>query len=233
MFKALFNPTVQNNYRGRSLPGFIVLLVWVLVGTGCSQMPALMTSTGSNRAGDVLFSDDFSSPPGGWGMWNRDGALVKFHNSGLRIQVNEAQYDFWSVAGKNFGDVQVTVDATKIGGPDDNDMGIICRYKDKDNFYMLLVSSDGYYGIAKMEAGQYRMIGLDQLQYSESIAKGQTVNQIQATCQGSSLKLSVNGLPLMEAQDSDIVTGDVGVMAGSYNIQGVDILFDNFVVKKP
>lgn len=37
----------------------------------------------------------------------------------------------------------------------------------------------------------------------------------------------------MEAEDEDFRAGDVGVVTGTYNVQGVDILFDNFVVKKP
>jgi hypothetical protein len=184
-------------------------------------------------SGEILFSDDFSKTPSGWGTWSRGGASVAYASGGLRVLVEQAQFDFWSVAGQRFENVNIEVDATKIGGPDDNDFGVVCRYKNKDNFYMLVASSDGYYGIAKMRDGQYGMIGADQMQYSSAILQGQATNHLRAVCAGEVLRLYANGQLLMETTDSDIRSGDVGVIAGAYNTAGVDILFDNFVVKAP
>lgn len=181
----------------------------------------------------VLFQDGFDNPPSGWGTWSRGGATVDYHGGGLRILVSEAQSDYWSVAGQKFSDASITVEAIKMDGPDDNDFGIICRYQDKENFYMLVISSDGYYGIAKMKGGQHSLIGADQLQYSDVIARGQAVNRLRADCVGSKLALYANGQKLADAEDVDFPSGDVGLIAGAYDTQGVDILFDNFVVMKP
>jgi hypothetical protein len=212
---------------------FAALMI-LLVNVGCTAISARGAASDVTSPGDTLFFDDFSDPPSGWGIWNRDGASVDYYEDGLRIQVNEPQYDFWSVAGLHFEDAIIEVDATTLGGPEDNDFGIICRYQDKDNFYMLVVSSDGYYGIAKMQSGQHSMIGAQQLQYNRSaIAGGQAKNHLRADCVGSKLRLYANGQKLMEAVDKDFSAGDVGVITGTYNVQGVDILFDNFVVKKP
>jgi hypothetical protein len=214
-------------------PSFVLLML-LLFNVSCSPLSAGQASANPVESGAVLYSDDFSDPPSGWGVWSRGGAKVEYHGEGLRIQVNESQYDFWSVAGKNFKDVQVEVDATRLDGPDDNDYGILCRYMDKDNFYMLVVTSDGYYGIAKMKNGQYSMIGSDQLQYTGSaIHDGKTSNHLRADCVGSILRLYANGQILMEAHDTDFASGDVGLLAGAYDAAGVDLLFDNFVVKKP
>jgi hypothetical protein len=216
----------------------VLFLLLSSVGCSSSILPG-QVSPDQALPGTVLYTDDFSNTHTGWGIWNRDGAVVDYHNGGLRIQVDENQYDFWSVAGMNFRDAQIEVDATRIGGPTDNDFGILCRYRNKDNFYMLVVSSDGYYGIARMENGQYSMIGAQQLQYSSALAsagaavQGQGPLHLRADCVGSTLRLYANGQKLMEAQDGDFPSGDVGVLAGAYNGKGVDILFDNFVVKKP
>jgi len=184
-------------------------------------------------AGTVLFADDFSDPPGSWGTWNRSGALIDYRDGGLAIWVNETHYDFWSVAGQDFTDVQIEVDAALLSGPVDNDYGIICRYQDRNNFYVLVISSDGYYGVAKLKNGQYSMIGSDQLQYSDLIAQGQALTRLRADCVGDVLSLYVNGRKLTEVKDADFTGGDVGLVAGSYDVAGVHILFDNFVVKKP
>ncbi len=210
----------------------ISALVMLLLNASCTAQNA-SPSVSDIEAGVPLFSDDFSNPPSGWGTWNRGGALVEYHGGGLRILVTEPQFDYWSVAGQKFSDASISVDAIKLGGPDDNDFGIVCRYADKDNFYMLVASSDGYYGIAKMKDGQHSMIHAEQLQYSDVIASGQAVNHLRADCIGATLALYVNGQKLAEAQDQEFTSGDVGVIAGAYDTHGVDILFDNFVVTKP
>ena len=211
----------------------LVLMLLLLANTGCAAVFSGQAAASTVEPGTILFSDDFSDQLNGWGVWDREGGSVAYHQGGLRILVKETQFDFWSVAGRRFEDVQVEVDAARIGGPDDNDFGLICRYVDKDNFYLLVVSSDGYYGIAKVKQGQYSMIGSEQLQYSGAIAGGQAVNRLSAVCVGSTLTLYANGIKLMEAEDSDFTAGDVGVLAGAYNTTGVEILFDNFMVKKP
>jgi len=220
--------------RGRKL--FPFLLVWgavLMFVSGCTMLFAGNTVTDPFEPGSTLLSDDFSAELSGWGIWDREGGSVTYDQDGLRIMVNETQFDYWSVAGRNFGDVQVEVDAKKLAGPNDNDFGIICRYLDKNNFYMLVISSDGYYGIAKVRMGQYSMIGADQLQYSSAIAQGSRQNHLRADCVDSTLRLYANNQLLMEAVDKDFTSGDVGLLAGAYNESGVDILFDNFVVKKP
>jgi hypothetical protein len=208
-------------------------LVLAIVVAGCSILPAMQAEQPEPQPGTVLFSDDFSRPPGGWGIWNREGALVDYYSGGLRIKVQEPQYDFWSVAGKTISDAQIEVDAIKLDGPDDNSFGLICRYQDRSNFYMLVASSDGYYGIAKLKEGRHSMIGSEQLQYSSAIIQGQALNRLRADCVGQRLSLYVNGQQLISVEDADFSAGDVGVLAGAYDVTDVDILFDNFMVIQP
>lgn len=212
----------------------VMLTLTSFVLPACSQISNIaFRQKDEPKAGSIVFTDDFSSSESGWGTWNRDGSYITYRDGGLRFMINESQFDFWSVAGKNYTDAQIEVDAIKLNGPDDNDFGVVCRYQNKDNFYMLIISSDGYYGAAKMKGGQYTMIGPNQLQYSESIRKGLAINRLRADCKGSTLRLSVNGQKLIEVNDTDFPAGDVGLIAGAYNNKGVDVLFDNFVVKKP
>ncbi len=219
--------------RKSTFPLLATALVLLVVSQSCSTAGAPGKTAQEQTQGSILFSDDFSDPPSGWGIWDRDGGVVEYFDGGLRILVEDDYFDFWSVAGKSFGDVQIEVDAVKRSGPDDNDFGIICRYQNRDNFYMLVASNDGYYGIVKLKNGQYGMIGSSQLQYSDALLSGQVVNHLRADCVGDTLTLYANGQILMEAQDPDFREGDVGLVAGAYKEKGVDILFDTFVVKIP
>jgi hypothetical protein len=213
---------------------FTLLAIIPCLLAGCEGIDPITRATSTPHApGEVLFEDDFSDVPSGWGTWNREGGLIAYEQGSLRILVNDVNYDYWSVAGKKFRDLGVGGDVTRKAGAGGNDFGLICRYQDKHNFYMFLVSSDGYYGIAKLKEDQHSLIGTKQLQYSENIKPDKTGHHLQASCVGDSLRLSVDGQALLEVHDSDFSHGDVGVLAGAYTKTGVDILFDNFKVKQP
>lgn len=220
---------------GKQMVLFLGLWIGLVWGcAGCSSLLSSLNPTPTLLApGSLLFQDDFSQVTGGWGLWNRQGAVISQEAGGLRLLIHDTQSDFWSVAGKEFKDVQIEASAARLGGPMDNDFGLICRYQDAENFYMLLISSDGYYGIVKMKGDKHSLIGADQLQYSQLIRSDRAVYGLRADCVGENLRLYLDGKLLMEAQDSDFAQGDVGVMAGAYSTPGVDIVFDNFIVKQP
>ena len=211
-------------------------IVWILIVVllaGCGVLPSDDGSPTSAAAGAILFQDDFSHVPSGWGTWDRKGGTVSYENGGLRILVEETNFDFWSVAGRQYEDAVIEADATRSGGPEDNDFGLICRYQDNRNFYMFIISSDGYYGIVKLKDDQHSLIGAEQLQFSDKISLSQPTHKLRAECSGDLLKFSVDGIPLIEAHDSDFKKGDIGVMAGAYAQPGVDVLFDNVMVTQP
>ncbi len=217
----------------KTTPSIIAFMFLMFFNHACAPLITREAASQGIEPGTVLFSDDFSKTPSGWGIWSSEGGMVEYQDGGLRVRVDDTFFDFWSVSGKNFTNVHVEVDATKLAGPEDNDYGVICRYVNKNNFYMLVASSDGYYGIAKVKDGQYSMLGSDQLQYSSVLLPGQATNHLRADCVGDELILYANGVKLIGVQDADFSSGDVGLVAGAYQVKGVDILFDNFVVKLP
>jgi hypothetical protein len=181
----------------------------------------------------VLFKDDFSSPTGGWFTHEDAVSLAEFHQDAFRIWINVPFYDFWSVPGLWFQDVLVYVRATKQAGPDNNLFGILCRYQDPQNYYALVIGSDGYYGILKNHTGEQTLVDQAHMDFNESIQRGEAANEIQAVCQMDQLALFVNGTPLIQVQDDTFAQGDVGLIAGNFLEPGVDILFDDFIVVKP
>ncbi len=182
----------------------------------------------------IIYSDDFSNPQSGWQI-SQDvrGSRSGYEHQGLRIVVNDAQMDFWSEAPVTYTDGRLAVDASKLGGPDDNYFGIFCRMTDSRNYYVFLVSSDGYYGIAKVIDGNYQQLNSNSMDFSPLITKGRGTNRVRADCIGTSLTLYVNGQLLVEVQDADLPSGKLGLIAGSHEVIGVDILFDNFIVYQP
>jgi hypothetical protein len=182
----------------------------------------------------VLFYDDFSDPNSGWDRVDESDYSTNYYNDAYRIIENKALGDVWANPDDlSFGDVSVDVDATKNAGPDDNDFGIICRYQDTDHFYYGIISSDGYYGIIKVTLDGSATLGRDNLEYSDSINQGDATNHIRFDCAGDVLTLHVNGDILDQQTDGEYSSGNVGLIAGTYNTPGTDILFDNFTVMEP
>jgi len=187
-----------------------------------------------NPSGSTLFSDDFNEASKGWGTMDRSGGEIYFDYGGLVIKVNLADFMFWTVNGDDYSDTRIDVDAVLMNGPNNDNFGVICRYQDNQNFYGFLVTHDGYYGIFKMQDGSIVLSSENgDLQYSESIRQGGVVNHITATCQGNDLQLLVNGDLLAEVADQAFSAGQVGLIAGAYDMPGVEILFDNFNVTQP
>lgn len=185
---------------------------------------------------NILFQDDFSNKDGEWDQVNVDGeGITDYSNDAYQIKVETANTDVWANPdGQSFTNVRVEVSAQKVaGGTDNNDFGVICRYKDESNFYFFIISSDGYYGIGKVIGGAQELIGMDSMLPSDAIIGGDATNTIRGDCIGDTLTLFVNGEQVDSQTDADLKEGNVGLMAGTFDETYTEILFDDFVVRKP
>jgi len=180
-----------------------------------------------------LFEDDFSDPGSGWYRGEDAGSLTDYDHGSYRIYVDKPNMIYWATPGLYFKDVSVTVDASKVGGPEENYFGVICRYQDNSNFYILSISSDGYYSIGKYKDGEFALVGMDGMYYSDSIHQGTTTNELRADCVRNRLTLYANNTKLIQVEDSDFTSGDVGLIAAAFSSFGTNILFDDFVARQP
>lgn len=203
-----------------------LLLLSVLI-SACSP------STADGKA--IYFQDDFSNVDSGWTRDTFTEGLTDYDQDSYRILVNETYYSIWSyIEHGSQADVSIEADTRKIGGDDVNEFGIVCRHLDTDNFYVGVITSDGYYGFLKtVNGGDFEVIGSDTFSESPAINQGSNGNHMRMDCVGDTLTLYANEQMLGQVTDSTITNGVVGLYAGTYDIGGTDILFDNFVVHAP
>ena len=90
-------------------------------------LPAITMPATAVPSGTTLFKDDFSSPASGWDHTKYAQGIMDYDGGGYRILVNTLQANFWSTPHKDFSDVRMEVDAGKLGGPDENRIGLLCR----------------------------------------------------------------------------------------------------------
>jgi hypothetical protein len=204
---------------------------WLLLALALAA-PACSTRTSAAGSSPALFEDDFASPATGWDRLQAAEGIMDYDGGGYRILVNALQVNFWSTPRKPFADVRLEVDAGKLAGPDENRIGLICRYTGED-YYFLIMTSDGYYGIGIYQDGRADLLGQNAMQPGPGIRTGLAVNHLRADCKGDLLALYANGQKLGEVHDPTLKDGDVGLLAGTFSQPGVDVIFDNFVVRKP
>lgn len=176
------------------------------------------------------FYDDFSNPDPSWFMRDDDISFFEYTQGGLRMFLNKDDYLTFTAVDVFAEDVIVEVDAQKIAGPEDNSYGVVCRQQG-DTYYYFEITSDGYYKIARFVDDEYYEI----LPWTETeaILPGNGLNHIRIECVGTTLAMYVNGISLAEVQDNAIQDGYVGLVVGSFENPGVDLLFDNFYAASP
>jgi len=214
-----------------------VLQPWhLLILLASLSLACMITNVSVNllQSGSIIFEDDFSHEYSGWDRITTDSYSMDYKNNVYRIFVSEPNIDVWSTPNFIFEDTIIEVDATKAGGPDNNNFGVICR-KEKQfpSYYFFIISSDGYYAIGKYINGEQKLLNSNVMQPSNIIHQGYTANHLRVECVKQRLSLSVNGVKLAEVSDNSLTKGEAGLLAGSFDMGGVDIYFDNFIVIKP
>jgi hypothetical protein len=213
---------------------FTLFSLLIILSLACSTtLPTTSTPQDQTAlAGSVLFQDDFTRPISGWDRFITAEGTMDYDAAGYRMLVNSLNTNFWTTPHKNFADVRMEVDAGKLGGPDENRIGLLCRFTGED-YYFFMISSDGFYGVGVYKGGQAVLLGQSEMQANSNIKTGLAVNHLRADCAGDTLTFYVNGFQVASVQDSTLKVGDIGLLAGTFTQPAVDVIFDNFVALKP
>ena len=217
---------------------FLTLACSLFSGDATSSTPLEEAPAGNAPAGNnVLFKDDFSDPNSGWDRNSSDAGATDYGDGVYRMQVNQPTYDIWANPGRNFeGPLRIQVDATKAGGDDDNDYGLICRYSgspDSPSYYFFAISSDGYSVIGKVSEGSNEYLSSEKMMPTNAIKQGATTNHLRADCIRNTLTFYVNGQQVASTTDSAFTSGDIGFLAGTFDVPSTEIQFDNLIVSRP
>lgn len=114
------------------------------------SLAACLSSPSDNfdEKGEILYQDDFSNPGTQLEKTTADSTSMVVEG-GLIISITSTFYQTWALLGDIYKNVQIEVDATRLTGPESNLFGILCRASASGDFYVFMISSDGYYAIGK------------------------------------------------------------------------------------
>ena len=184
-------------------------------------------------SGEVLFEDDFSKSGSGFETISNVYELKAYSPDGYMISINQANSRAISTTNLNYTNSEISVKTKKILGPSDSQLGLVCRYQDKYNFYAFTISSDGYAGIIRMKEGQKELLNSETLIWVENINLADGENHLSALCDSDKLTFTVNGELVLTAEDDSFVNGDAGFFVETFDLAKTTVLFTEFVIRKP
>ena len=191
-----------------------------LILIACSAEPA--TPAPSN----LPYTEDFANPKSGWQTSADPSGEVKYDDGHMRVTVNQQQLVLWSVSNKQFANGVFAVDASAVGGPQDNGFGVLFRFKDRKNFYQFSIASDGSWRTSMTKDGKETV--WSDWQPHPAIQPDSATNHIKVVMNGDKFVFYVNDQQLGQQQDSSFASGDVGVFAMTFiDKPGTDVAFDN------
>ena len=156
-------------------------------------------------------------------------------NGQFNMRVLTPSFVAWTECTKDkYTDFIMEVDATQVGGPDNNAYGVIFRYVlDTKEFYAFLISGDGFYVFTVDGSDLDEPEILVKWTESPAINKGAQTNHIQVMAVGGNMKYFINDQLLGEVQDTRFTTGTLGFFAGTLKEGGVQVSFDNLKILQP
>jgi len=203
-----------------------------------STISVVLSAGKPPKPGDI-FKDDFSDTSNGWDTGEGSGDdnwVLEYALGGYRIYNPPPGSFIFGLnenAGTAIGDTIVEVDATATGNVPDKEStswGVICRAVDENNWYTLGIQVDSRPVIYKLKNNEWEELATGTP--TDAFKGGNATNHLRADCVGSNLTLYVNGQKVLEVQDSEFKTGQVGLFVDEYG-QTADVLFDNFLVSSP
>ncbi len=179
----------------------------------------------------LAFEDDFRQRVG-WPVENKESFDLMFSPGGYTIKSRLKNDLVFSVRSDAYANVRLDVDGLVTAGSNDSYYGVICRFMNGGNYYILAVGSDGWYGIGKKVLSQLQFIG-EGVDTENIIYNAFIPNQIRAECIKDKLTLYINDEKMLEVFDNEFTAGRVGLVVGNRTDKEVSILFDNFAVYQP
>jgi len=242
----------------RNLIVVLVLALGLAGLTGVNRLAGGWHYVMSAPSGELMYVATFDE--GGFNAdWQQySGRLsAQIADGVMRIEAGAVNSGPYSVAAPYFADFDGHVEAWALSGPENNGYGMIFRLVDRQNYYLFLVSSDGYYQVRRVVDGDEKELstwiespvvnrGFDAVNKLRVVARGDQfqfyVNneQVQVCVPNNPEAAStyfmdtcIDGQMLDTLTDSSIAQGRIGVVATSLEQPDVVVAFDNLVVYSP
>lgn len=182
-----------------------------------------------------LFSDRFDRSGSGWDIYSSLEANANYVAGEYILGVDVPRTRTLGLPrGMSFDNTVIYVSARRQSGPENAGFGIVCRYRNDDNYHFFLVTADSYAIIGKRADGKLTGLSSEFLLPIDSLLPGDAPNLLTASCVEDQLAFWVNAKFVASVQDPDMLeTGVIGLLGTAFDEPGVRVAFDDLTVYAP
>lgn len=109
------------------------------------------------EADEIIYATTFGDPAINWEQ-DQGQLSSEIVDGVMRLQVDLQNDGLYSAVDHYFTDFDVSVDTRAVGGVENNGYGLVFRQQDRQNYFMFLISSDGYYRVMRIVDNQSRVL---------------------------------------------------------------------------
>jgi|GEM_PF-3250004 hypothetical protein len=174
------------------------------------------------------FEEDFPPDCDKWN-WTGQSGRISVIDEQLSIRVEEQRQRVMQRFGCDEGRFTLDVDVSPFSSYNSHHFfGVVLRYEDDDNFYVLDIRADGYVRFSKVLDGT--METMIPWTRTQAYNAGGT-NHLRVIAPGNKFVLYLNDRRVLVVPEVSFVKGDIGVFAGTESEPGTWVSFDNIVIR--
>jgi len=211
-----------------SLVGIGILSLISLPASAADRLLGFQTPT--PLPGNVLFQDDFATYSNRWSLQDSPKAVTLYRDAALHMRVISPGVSIWSLPDfeVDLKDYGVTVTVQIAEGSPDSMFGFVFNYRNDENFYALVVSTEGTWQFLRRDKAAWIDLTPADAKSIGEILSDSTI-YLQAEAVDNSFTLYVNGMSSGQVFDDTLTSGQFGLiaMAGKGYI---DVSFDNVIM---
>lgn len=215
------------------------LLFAGLLLAGCGGRPLLPASLSGDTDSTAVvdpnepFRDEFiPGQTANWLLEQDDVGSTAVVNDQLVITVaapNTIQYA--TLTDRAFGDFVLEVDAWQRGGAPESSYGVLFRIQEDGRFYRFDITGNGLYMIERRDTDGTWTRLLREWTPTAAINQGLNVaNRLKIIANGADMAFYVNDILLTQVSDTALAEGRIGLDAGSFAGNALQVTFDNVSV---
>jgi len=179
----------------------------------------------------VIYQDDFSDPSSGWERYQEMDGYLDYYEGGYRMMVEETDMVFWVVSPGKFQSIRIDVDIEPLDELDTKRMGVLCSYNTEDfSFYGFLFDNNGRSAVLHYMQGEMEILGEEDFIEQDSLKRNARQYHLTAECSDETLRMYVDNQLLHYVKSVSLTEGEIGLLAGTVEEPGVDLLFKSLEV---
>ena len=217
----------SSKWRPLFLPSALYFLIFL---SACSENRVVLEGP------DVIFADAFvAGQTGAWVVEGDDAGRTAVLNEQLIITIEEPNLlQYTTLSEPIFADFVLEVDVTQLAGDLESSYGLLFRMQNPGQFYRFDITGSGLYVMERHNGDGTWTRFLDDWAESAAIKQGlATTNRLKVVAQGPLLSFYVNDQLLQQVNDGSFAAGQIALDAGTFGRGGLEVAFDNLVVRNP